>query len=114
MSKPLYAFSGLLQKVLCCCFSSSKSDKKTDDIIEDDQFDDTQFVTTQNMRYVSGQRISSTRLQRPIVLENIYTKRDYPVNGMESTIINDKRTSKCKFCNRCKSYQDDFDKDKAK
>jgi hypothetical protein len=85
MAKPLYAFSGLLQKAFCCCcFPSSKLDEK----IEDEQ-------------------LNNSITQRPIALENIYTRQ-------QSIKTNEKITSKCDFCNRCKSCQADFDKDKAK
>jgi hypothetical protein len=102
MTKQLYAFSGLLQKIFCCCcFPSSKSDEKTD---EDEQLNK---PVNQN----SNQVIIT---QRPIALESIYRRQDYPINGIQSIETNEKTTSKCDFCNRCKLCQADFDKDKDK
>jgi hypothetical protein len=50
--------------------------------------------------------MNDVSVQRPISLENIYQRQNYS--------INEKTTSKCNFCNRCKSCQEDFDKDKTK
>jgi hypothetical protein len=90
MAKPLYTFAGFLQKIFCCCcFPPSKSDE------------DEQLNKPVNQVIIN---------QRPISLESIYTRQDYSINN----ITNEKTTSKCDFCNRCKSCQADFDKDKAK
>jgi hypothetical protein len=84
MSKPIYVFSKFLQKIFCC---SSSKDKK----IDTDEF---------------NKSMNDVSVQRPISLENIYQRQNYS--------INEKTTSKCNFCNRCKSCQEDFDKDKTK
>ena len=93
MPKPLYAFARLLQRLFCCCFSSSKTDNKTEkkaaSVVEDGEFNE----------YME---------------ENIYRIRNYPIHGIEFVQANDMTTSKCKFCKRCKSCQADFDKDKVK
>ena len=111
MTKYLYTFSGLLQRLFCCCFSSSKSDdnaeKKTDDIVEDAEIDQS-IITNQNVAYLSGRNTYPSHFQRPMELEEFYRSQDYPINGLEFMATNDKTTSKCKSC------QADFDKDKAK
>ncbi len=107
MPKTLYAFCGLLQRIFCCCFPSPKADDETDAIVEDGEFnesvdqDSTKVTSTQNMKFVSGQKISPSRLQTRIALKTINTN-------------NEEATPKCNFCNRCKSCQADFDKDKVK
>jgi hypothetical protein len=129
MSKPLYAFCGLLQRAFCCCCQSSKADKKTDAIVENGEFnkamdqDSTEAISTQNIKYVPDQNLYPSRFQRAIALQNINERQNYFIEGMKSTKINptdvgpienEMATPKCNFCNRCKSCQADFDKDKAK
>lgn len=117
MPKYLFVFSGLLQRVFCCCFPSSKSDdkteKKTDDIVEEGELN-ASMVTNQNMQYISGRNTYPSRFQTPMEFEDIYRTQNYPVDGLELIPTDEKTTSKCKFCKRCKSCQADFDKDKAK
>jgi hypothetical protein len=96
MIKPLYILAGFLQNVFSCCFPPSKSDEKTEETDEDEQFDKPDVMYIQN---------SQQRNQRSIPLQSIFTR---------SIQTNEKITSKCDFCNRRKSCQQDFDKDKQK
>ncbi|CAM2710685.1 unnamed protein product [Rotaria socialis] len=131
---PLYSFSGKLQKLLWC-FPAPKEEKKPDKMekVVVENFDVKKPTMFENRKCVSCQKLFSSCLHRQTRVENLDEKADIKVDKVESNTnqpievtaietttdakvdeTNETTKPKCNFCNRCETYQADFDFDKAK
>jgi hypothetical protein len=124
MPKWLYDFCGHLQRVFFCCFPLTKADdkkkKNQEAIIDNGEFkmsqdqEITEATIVEEVKCVCCQKLFTSCLQKRVKVETINiidTRSDLPIEGIEPI---EKEKPKCNFCNRCKSCQADFDKDKAK
>ena len=120
MPKWLYDFCERLQKLFSCCFPPAKGDGKTDqkkEIIvgngecktsQDQQI--TKGAIVEELKCVFCQKLFDSCFQKRVRIETIPVVGTVPIETPSNSDITE---PKCNFCNRCKSCQADFDKDKT-
>jgi hypothetical protein len=127
MPQSLHDFSGYLQRGFFCCFpqpaKENNASTQKDVVVENGELKKSENQeNTKSTNFPPLQRhnkVESINMdQHTIVgdMEPIPTNIELnePVPVVSNNETNEKAKPKCNFCNRCKSCQTEFDKDKLK